>query len=104
MARARVVLPLPRSPFSKTASPGDIRAAIAAPNLAVAARSGSATVMRNLSAMASSSPHVAGRERPLRGGSYHASPRQDFRGKSMAEHIVIIGAGQAGVQAVQSLR
>jgi len=51
MARAKVVLPAPRSPHSATASPVFRPPAMPAPSLWVAARSGRGTSPRNVSAI-----------------------------------------------------
>src|ERR1700759_1524501 len=106
MARAKVVLPLPRSPRSRTASPAASMPAIRAPKAAVAAKSGSATVMRNLSIIPCSSLWLAAVSTPAPVCAPVLpvlAPARIF-GKTMPEQIVIVGAGQAGVQAVQTLR
>src|SRR4029078_8114636 len=110
MARARVVLPAPRSPHSATASPHLRLPAMPAPSLAVAFRSASATSPRKVCWFSgiclAFSGETARRKGLLWRTAPHANPAPDLRKSrgNMSEKIVIIGAGQAGAQAVQSLR
>src|SRR5579863_3382651 len=118
MARARVVLPAPSSPHSATASPVARPPAMAAPSRAVASRSGRAKALRKVSpdgvissAFSPPAPRPEGPgsgcgcERCCEMGPGMVTPRPNWRNaRKMPGNIVIVGAGQAACQAVQTLR
>src|SRR6185312_6988393 len=128
MARARVVLPAPRSPHSATASPRPRPPAMARPSRVVASRSGRGNSPRNVSEFWAISSAFSGHPSVRKGLLYpfrpHANPAPELPKRAfggvhsgsvwttvpnesatdMSEKLVIIGAGQAGSQAVQSLR